>query len=113
MVTPPGSFLQVGGALGVAVIGSLLTTRYQDIITARLAPYDVPAAVMATVRGSLGGALEVAARAGGALGAGLARVAREAFVSGMGLGLVTGALVVLGGCLIALFVLPAKRRERD
>jgi EmrB/QacA subfamily drug resistance transporter len=104
------TFMQVGGALGVAVIGSLLTTRYQDTIAAALAPYHVPAAVMAAVRGSLGGALAVAARVGGALGAGLAHLAREAFVSGMNLGLVTGALVVLGGALVALFVLPAPRR---
>jgi EmrB/QacA subfamily drug resistance transporter len=104
------AFMQVGGALGVAVIGSLLITRYQDDITAALAPYHVPAAVMAAVRGSLGGALEVAARAGGVLGAGLAHVAREAFASGMDLGLVTGALVVLGGALVALIVLPRHRR---
>ncbi len=103
------AFMQVGGALGVAVIGSLLITRYQDNITAALAPYHVPDAVMAVVRGSLGGALEVAARVGGAYGAGLARLAKEAFVSGMDLGLVTGALVVLGGCLIALLVLPGHR----
>ena len=37
-----GTFMQVGGALGVAVIGSLLTTRYQDRMTAALAPYHVP-----------------------------------------------------------------------
>jgi len=104
------AFMQVGGALGVAVIGSLLTTRYQDNITAALAPYHVPAAVMAAVRGSLGGALEVAARVGGALGAGLAQLAKEAFVSGMGLGLAAGAFVMLGACLIALIVLPGHRR---
>jgi len=107
------TFMQVGGALGVAVIGSLLTTRYQDDITAALAPYHPPAAVMAAVRGSLGGALEVADRIGGTLGAGLAHLAREAFVSGMDLGLVTGALVVLGGALVALFVLPAAKRPHD
>jgi EmrB/QacA subfamily drug resistance transporter len=107
-----GTFLQVGGALGVAVIGSLLTTRYQDDITARLAPYHVPAAYLDTIRGSLGGALEVAARAGGTLGAGLADYARQAFMSGMDLGLITGAAVVLGGCLVALIVLPGARRRR-
>ena len=94
----------------MAVIGSLLITRYQDNITGALAPYHVPAAVMTAVRGSLGGALGVAARAGGALGGGLAHVAREAFVSGMDLGLVTGALVVLGGALVAFIVLPRHRR---
>jgi predicted MFS family arabinose efflux permease len=29
--------IQVGGALGVAVVGSLLATRYQDTMTASLA----------------------------------------------------------------------------
>ncbi len=105
------AFMQVGGALGVAVIGSLLTTRYQDNIDAALAPYHVPALVLAVVRGSLGGALEVAARVGGVRGAELAHLAREAFLSGMGLGLVTGAFVVLGACLTALIVLPGHRRR--
>jgi EmrB/QacA subfamily drug resistance transporter len=105
------TFMQVGGALGVAVIGSLLTTRYQGHITVALAPYNVPAPAMAAVRGSLGGALEVAARIGGPLGSGLARLAKDAFISGMDLGLITGAVVVLGGALIALLVLPAARRQ--
>ncbi len=108
-----GTFLQVGGALGVAVIGSLLTTRYQDRMTAALAPHHVPSAIMSTVRGSLGGALEVAARVGGLLGTELAQVAREAFVSGMDLGLATGAFVALGGCLVALLVLPRGRNRTD
>ncbi len=107
------TFMQVGGALGVAVIGSLLTTRYQDSITAALAPYHVPQAALDAVRGSLGGALAVAARVGGTAGAALAHLAKEAFASGMDLGLVAGALVVLGGALVALFVLPAAKRGRD
>jgi EmrB/QacA subfamily drug resistance transporter len=106
------TFMQVGGALGVAVIGSLLTTRYQDNITAALAPYHVPVAALDAVRGSLGGALAVAARVGGTNGAALAHLAREAFVSGMDLGLFTGACVVLAGALVALLVLPRTRRRR-
>jgi EmrB/QacA subfamily drug resistance transporter len=103
-----GAFLQVGGALGVAVIGSLLNTRYQGRITSALAPYHVPHAVMQTVLGSLGGALGVAVRVGGLLGAELGQLARSAFVSGMDLGLVTGACVALAGCLIALIALPSR-----
>ncbi len=60
--------LQVGGALGVAVFGSVLSTRYQDRMTAALAGRHVPAAAMQTVLGSLGGALAVADRAGGSAG---------------------------------------------
>lgn len=51
-----GAFLQIGGALGVAVIGSLLSTRYPDKMTGALAPYHLPAAVLHTVLGSVGGA---------------------------------------------------------
>lgn len=108
-----GTFLQVGGALGVAVIGSLLTTRYAGEISAGLAPYHVPASVMAAVRGSLGGALEVASRLGGSLGADLAGYARRAFVNGMDLGLLTGAFVALGGALLAFVILPPARRRRE
>ncbi len=82
-----GAFLQIGGALGVAIIGSLLSTRYQGRMTAALASYHVPAAVMHTILGSVGGALEVAGRVGGVLGLELGQAARNAFISGMDLGL--------------------------
>jgi hypothetical protein len=103
-----GAFLQIGGALGVAVIGSLLNTRYQDTMTSTLAPYHVPHAVMQAVLGSVGGALEMAARAGGVLGAELGHLARTAFASGMDLGLTAAACVAVAGCLIALLTLPAR-----
>jgi MFS transporter len=106
-----GTFLQSGGALGVAVIGSLLNTRYAGNMSAILAPYHVPDAVSQAIRGSLGGALEVAARLGAHFGAVLASAAKSAFVSGMDLGLTVGVLAAIGGCLIALAVLPRGRRR--
>jgi EmrB/QacA subfamily drug resistance transporter len=108
-----GTFLQTGGALGVAVIGSLLNTRYQGGMSATLAPYHVPAGAFQAIRGSLGGALEVAARVGGQLGAELATAARSAFISGMDLGFRTGACVAIGGCVVALVVLPRRPARRD
>jgi len=103
-----GAVLQIGGALGVAVIGSLLSTRYQDHVTAALAPYHVPATVLTTILGSIGGALGVAAHVGGILGAALDHLARSAFISGMDLGLTVGAAVALAGCLVALATLPSR-----
>ncbi len=108
-----GAFLQVGGALGVAVIGSLLNTRYQDRMTTALMPYHVPHAVLQTILGSLGGALGVAGRVGGVLGMGLGHLARSAFISGMDLGLATGACVAAAGCLIALLALPSRTAAAD
>ena len=96
--------LQLGGALGVAVVGSLLDTRYQD----NLALVHLPHAVAATVNSSLGGALAVAARAGGAAGQQLAGLARGAFISGMDLGLLTAAVVALAGAVAALAWLPRR-----
>jgi EmrB/QacA subfamily drug resistance transporter len=108
-----GAFLQIGGALGVAVIGSLLATRYQDHVTAALAPYHVPQAALSTILGSLGGALSVAGHVGGVLGAALAHLARSAFVSGMDLGLTVGAAVAVAGCLLALSVLPSRPADDE
>ena len=100
--------IQLGGALGVAVVGSLLDTRYQDQMTSALAGQHLPHAVMTTVGNSLGGALAVAARAGGNAGALLAHLARTAFVNGMDLGLLTGSVVAIAGCLLVLAWLPAR-----
>ncbi|HUO47371.1 MAG TPA: MFS transporter, partial [Acidimicrobiales bacterium] len=103
-----GTFIQIGGALGVAVIGSLQSTRYQDEIARMLAPHHVPQALLQTITSSIGGALGVAERLGGALGAALAAAARAAFVSGANLGLRVAAVVVLGGFVLALVALPAR-----
>jgi len=75
--------LQVGGALGVAVIGSTLATRYQSRLTAALHGHPVSLTVRKEILGSLGGALAVARSVGGETGALLARAARSAFMSGV------------------------------
>jgi len=100
--------IQLGGALGVAVVGSLLATRYQDTMTAALAGQHLSHTAMTAIQSSLGGALAVAARAGGAAGRLLALLARTAFVNGMDLGLLTGAVVAIAGCLLVLVWLPAR-----
>ncbi len=100
--------LQVGGALGVAVIGSVLSTRYQDHMTTALAGRHLPAAATQAILGSLGGALAVAARAGGAAGALLAHAARAAFMSGNQIALAVGAAVALAGVVLVLARLPLR-----
>ena len=100
--------LQVGGALGVAVVGSVLLTRYQDHMTTALAGRNVPVAASHAILGSLGGALAVGSSAGGATGTLLARAARGAFMSGMEVSFVVGALVAFGGALLVLACLPSR-----
>ncbi|HXZ99008.1 MAG TPA: MFS transporter [Candidatus Binatia bacterium] len=110
------TFFQVGGALGVAVIGSLLSTRYQNSMTSSLLPYHqymaahhlITPEIQSQIMGSVGGALEVAARATPLIGQVLAAMARSAFVSGMDLALFTGAMVALAAGILALAALPAR-----
>jgi len=104
--------LQVGGALGVAVIGSVLSTRYQDRMTAALGGHHVPAAAAHAILGSLGGALTVAGRVTGSQGALLAYAARAAFMTGNQAALAAGAGVALAGACLVLALLPSRPRRQ-
>ncbi len=98
--------LQVGGAAGVAVLGSALNSRYQHTLSPVLQHAHVPQSVASVVDGSLGGAMAVAARVGGQLGAELTTTARGAFTSGLDLSVTIAALVVGAAALAVLVWLP-------
>lgn len=100
--------MQLGGALGVAVLGTMLATRYQNQLTPLLAGRHIPASISKLILGSLGGALAVAQRAPAPLGSALASAARQAFISGMDLGLIVAAAVVAAAGLVVLAVLPSR-----
>ncbi len=100
--------LQVGGALGVAVMGSVLGTRYEGRLRPLLAGHAMPPAIHHAVLGSLGGALQVAAQLPASLGDALAGAARSAFVSGLGLAMLVGAGAVAAGAAVVLALLPSR-----
>ncbi|MGA2210004.1 MAG: MFS transporter [Acidimicrobiales bacterium] len=100
--------IQVGGALGVAVVGSTLSTRYQDRLAHVLAGRHVPPAASHAILGSLGGALTVASSVGGETGRLLAQAARLAFMSGARVSLAVGAAVALSGACVVLALLPLR-----
>jgi EmrB/QacA subfamily drug resistance transporter len=92
---------QVGGALGVAILGSLLASTYRS---------SLGAAVPAAARASVGGALAVARGLGGDEGAALASAAKSAYVDGMGVGVLVAAGVALLGSVVALVFLPSRAK---
>jgi hypothetical protein len=98
--------MQIGGALGVAVLGTALTIRYQNLMTPLLAHQLVPEPIRQLVLGSIGGALAVAHQAPGNSGAILAEAARRGFISGMDLALIIAAVIVGVAGLIVLVALP-------
>jgi MFS family permease len=89
---------QVGGALGVAILGSLLASTYRS---------SLGSSVSEAARASVGGALAVARDMGGEQGAALARAAKSAYVDGMSVGVLVAAGVALVGGLVALLFLPS------
>ena len=100
-----------GGTLGVAVLGSLLSSGYRgdmDAVTAGL-----PAPAKAAAQDSLAGALAVAGRIGGSAGDRLAGAAQDAFMTGMHTAALAAAAVALAGALVALAFLPAYDRGRE
>ncbi len=106
------SAIQLGGAVGVAVIGSVLASRYQGTMAPLLSGHAVPAAARAAILGSLGGALEVSRLAGGSVGLLLAKTARAAFINGMDLALKVGSVVALASAMVALLFLPSRHRNQ-
>ena len=100
--------LQVGGAFGVAVLGSVMSTRYRNHMVADLAGRRVPVAASHTILGSLGGALAVAKGVGGATGAALSYAARAGFMSGVKISLAVGGCVAIAGAALVLAWLPSR-----
>jgi EmrB/QacA subfamily drug resistance transporter len=102
---------QVGGALGVAIIGSVLSSTYGSQVRDAVANQPLPSGVKGEVENSLGFALETASRLGGPAGESLANTARSAFVDAMHQGFLVAAAVALAGAIIAFVWLPARARR--
>ncbi|GAB7108209.1 MFS transporter [Streptomyces phaeofaciens JCM 4814] len=89
---------QAGTALGIAILGSLLTSGY-----AAGMPADAPEAA----RRSIGGALAVAGQ-----DTGLARAAREAFTDAMATTFTVSAIGVLAAAVLATLVMRDSKPDR-
>ena len=88
---------ELGGALGVAVLGSLLASQYAAGMP-DVAP-GLPAPALVGARNSLGAALAVT-RSAGPAGEALAAAARSAFVDAMATTLMVGAVVVSAAAVL-------------
>jgi len=95
---------QVGGALGVAVLGSVFSASY----TARLVPalHGLPDTVVRVAKQSVGAAIAVSQRLPGGAGRLLQLAARSSFVQAMDRAYLVGAGFAVLGALVALLWLP-------
>jgi EmrB/QacA subfamily drug resistance transporter len=101
---------QAGGALGVAVIGSVFAARYHAAVDV---PDGIPAAARPLVHDSIGKALEATSefRLSPELTRTVHDAASAAFIEGMRLAAWVGAVIVVGAAFVAYRFLPA-RAER-
>jgi EmrB/QacA subfamily drug resistance transporter len=96
---------ELGGALGVAVLGSLVAGRYDSRLAPALTGLTGPARSKAEE--SLAGALQAAKGVGGSAGGQVADAAKGAFVSGMHLASVVAAVVAVVAAAIVYRKLPS------
>jgi DHA2 family multidrug resistance protein-like MFS transporter len=100
---------QVGGALGVAVLGSLFSSFYASEMSGSVA--GLPENQAHVAEDSIGGALGVAGQIGGESGRLLVEAANAGFVEAMGVTFVAAAAVAFAGALVSLVFLPAREQE--
>jgi MFS family permease len=101
---------ELGGTLGVAIVGSVLSTAYGSHVVTALARLGAPAAAQAAARQSVVAGLAVADRLPPAARAAAAQATRQAFTSGMHAGAWVAAGVTLAAAVATAAFLPARPR---
>ncbi len=106
------SMIQIGSALGVAVLGTVEAVPYHRAVLHQLAGTHLPASIMQFIKGSVGGAIEVAHLIKGSSGAALAHAALAGFDSGTRSADLVGAFIVALAVVVTIIFLPARRSSQ-
>lgn len=101
---------ELGGALGIAILGSIGTAVYRSEVVDAF-PHRVPPDAAEAARDTLGGAVSVADQLPDPLDAELLDTAREAFTQGLRLTSVTSAAIML--CMGILVLVLLRRASAD
>jgi DHA2 family multidrug resistance protein-like MFS transporter len=96
---------ELGGALGIAILGSIGTAVYRTEVAGSL-PSGVPAAAADAARDTLGGAIAIAQTLPETVGAALVEVARIAFIDALHF---VAAVAAVGAVLTAIAAAVALR----
>lgn len=98
---------QIGGTLGVAVVGSIFSTLYIHRLSESAILRAAPQVAQDTAREGLAQGLAVAAQSPASVAQALRENVSDAFMSGLHAGCLTAAAVCLVGAFFVLAVLPA------
>jgi len=90
---------EFGGALGIAILGSIVTAVYRSVM-ASTTPIGVPSAAAEAARDTLGAATAIAASLPERTGAALLAAARDAFTDAVVLTATVSAALVIAAALV-------------
>jgi len=100
---------EVGGTLGVAIIGSIFATTYGPRIVELLTPLQLPDAAVSAAEESVGAAFAVAEQVGDPAMAGTIReMAGSSFLEGFQAACTTVGIVAIIGSMLAVRFLPSR-----
>jgi hypothetical protein len=99
---------QMGGAVGVALLGSLMASRYGTHIDSGLADAGLPASVLERIGGNIQAGISIGHETGGPLGDQIVAVARDSFMAGMHLAVLVAAGIVALAAVGVFKWLPAR-----
>jgi MFS transporter, DHA2 family, multidrug resistance protein len=99
---------QIGGTLGVAVLGSVFSSLYGPRLRDAAVGTPLPAGAIDAASDQIGAAVTVAERLGGAPGQALREAATSAFAHGMSIAFVLAAAALALGAVIVIKFLPAR-----
>lgn len=102
---------EVGGALGVAVLGSVFSSAYATEIGPALT--QLPANLAEAAGDSVGAATIIAGQIGGPAGQALAAASKIAFVDSLSTTLLIAAAVAAVGAVVTLLLLPSRGTEQE
>ena len=101
---------QMGGAIGVAVFGSIMASHFTASVSEKLGG-DLPARVLRAVGNNVGQAVGIAHQSSPSVSAQIANAAKESFVTGLHIIGIAAAVITLVAALGVLVFLPARPRD--
>ncbi|MCU1456860.1 MAG: drug resistance transporter [Actinomycetia bacterium] len=99
---------QMGGAVGVAVLGSVLASSYRPAVTSKLTALGAPTSVVNAAKESIGGAVDAASKLPAPLAREATVAAQRAFVDALSGTLILAAVVIIISALVVFAFLPAR-----
>jgi EmrB/QacA subfamily drug resistance transporter len=103
---------ETGNALGVALLGSILSAAYHAAMDGSALVQALPAPLRAVARESIGGATVLAGQVGGQAGQAILDTAKAAFVQAIAPTVFVAVGIAACGALVALFFMPRRLQKR-